>query len=48
MGKEEERGVRAGAWETEECWDGSCEAYKVEMMMWTDTYLRSNVFVRFE
>lgn len=33
VGEEEERGVRAGARKIEECGDGGCEAYKIEMMM---------------
>ena len=32
VGSEEERGVRAGAGEVEECGDGGCETYQVEVM----------------
>ena len=32
VGAEEERGVRAGARTVEECGDGGCEAYQIEVM----------------
>lgn len=35
--------MRVGTWKIEECGDGGCEAYKVEVMMWMDIYLRTNV-----